>query len=490
MQATHGLADLFRLRARVIGLAMAVALTLSALLLGLASSAKAAEPPHKVYLGLGNSIAFGYSKELFNENFSGEDPHRFEAAVPKIEREGEVTEKSNIVKGLFSTYGIQPKFGANIGATVQGTKIPGGTTVVKVFPPAPGDTSHEIELSNAVEGTGSATVTENLTFTSKAPNGYVLDYLLKLKAKQTKLSQWNPAINDGCPGETTDSFIGNGRTGKELETQFPGTHGSAPCAYKYVTKFHLHHEYKGPNAERPSGQSQLENTLEVLQHENTGGNLNKHPVVLITLDIGANDVLNRKAQCEKEVAEGVFTEPPGGTPEEKVKLCIEAAAGPLFNHVLTNLAGILKAIRQGSTFCKDDCDADANDHGVNYTGKIIVQGFYNPFGAVFVPGMELLNGSNLLDLLLNAHAKATANAFGACYANPQSDPAGAPLFARAFNPSVDGMPAPEPERLQAWTNMGNFTFAAKGNKAKNGPDIHPTPPGYEELANIMEDECP
>jgi hypothetical protein len=483
MQATHGLA-LVRSRGWVIGCIMAVAFAISAL--ALASAARAAEPPHKTYLGSGTSVSFGYSQELFNENYAGEDPHHFEAAVPNIEREGEVTEKSNIVKGLSSTYGIQPN------AQVNGTKIAGGTTVVRILPPKPEDVSHEVELSKAAEGSGSATVKEKLTFKSKAPNGVVLDYLVKhLKAKQTSASQWNPAINVACPGETTDSYIGNGRLAKELEVIIPGSHGEAPCAYKYVGKFHLHKEYKGPSPEAPSGASQLETALEVIQHENSGGNLTQHPVQVMSLDLGANDILAAKAQCEKEVAEGKFP----GNPEAGIsplEECLVAHLPAVIGHIETNISAILFAIRNGSFFCKDDCDADANDHGVNYTGKIIFAGFFNPFGAVFTPGKEVTPGSNFLDLVINIQTKKSVTPFGACYANPQSDLGGGTLH--AFNPLIDGMPLPEPERLQAWTNMGNFSFAKNTSnpqtKGKNGPDIHPTPVGYEVLADVYEEECP
>ena len=91
MQATYGVANMLRLRTRVIGCIMGTALALSVLALALTSSARAAEPPHKVYLGSGTSVSFGYSQELFNENFSGEDPKKFEAAVPQVERTGAVS---------------------------------------------------------------------------------------------------------------------------------------------------------------------------------------------------------------------------------------------------------------------------------------------------------------------------------------------------------------------------------------------------------------
>jgi len=299
MQAKQGFALLYRSRAWLMGTAMAAAMALSAL--AFASTAGAAEPPHKTYLGLGDSVAFGYSQALFNEYFPGEDPHKFEEALP------------------------------------------------------PG--SHK-------------------------PNGYVLDYFLKLKAKQTKASQWNNPVNDGCPGETTDSFIGNGVVGKQLEATIPGTHGEAPCAYKYAGKFHLHHEYKGVEKTfRPSGASQLEDMLEQIQKNNSGGALKDHPITLVTLNIGANDLLAGVHKCEAEVKHEFETEGKsifGETPEEAVKGCLEANAGKIFEHVLTNVAGILYVLRNGSQFCIPDCDGtptnDQNDLGVNYTGKVIFDG--------------------------------------------------------------------------------------------------------------------
>jgi hypothetical protein len=370
MQATNGLAEGFRSRTRVIWCATAVALALSALVLAFASSARAAEPPRKTYLGLGDSLAFGYSQQLFNENFPTESPAAFEA-------------------------------------------------------------------------------------------GYVNDYWEKLHKSQTKESKWNGPINDGCPGETSDSFIGNGPVGKALGA-LVGTHGEAPCAYHNVNGFALHNEYG-------AGHSQLESALQIIKEKTETGH-GLHPVVNITLGIGANDVLAAIKKCEREVAEGVFKEFPG----EELKKCEEGSAGEIFRHVITNVAGILFAIRDGAFF-----------GGVNYVGKITYLGFFNPFGAVFTAGTELQPGSNLLDLLLNAKVKHFAvEPFGACYANPQTAPVN---HARAFNPKVLGLPALEPERLQKWTNMANTTSS---NGKANGPDIHPTPIGYEVLANLITEECP
>jgi hypothetical protein len=156
-----------------------------------------------------------------------------------------------------------------------------------------------------------------------------------------------------------------------------------------------------------------------------------------------------------------------------VGLCISAHAKGLFEHIIGNLDRVLYAIRHGAAF-----------GGVNYAGKIIVQGGYDPYGNVFGTG-ELLKGSTSLAQILNgAMGKNVTDSgeeaekeghepWGACFANP---------FPK-FNPLK---PKLESERLQKWTNMANFSeFEGK----KNGPDIHPTPAGYKVLNTVMVQTC-
>ena len=113
------------------------------------------------------------------------------------------------------------------------------------------------------------------------------------------LHLFNPGlrvVNDGCPGETTDSFI------------------NGPCQYQLA--FPLHHPYVGGPAS-----SQLSDALAYLS---------AHPgkVSPITLDIGANDALG--------VIKGVCNLEP---------LCIAGQAPALFAHVATNLGTILAQVR-------------------------------------------------------------------------------------------------------------------------------------------------
>ncbi len=122
--------------------------------------------------------------------------------------------------------------------------------------------------------------------------GYVDDLGFVLKAVKPALQ----VVNDGCPGETTDSFI------------------NGPCQYQLA--FALHHPYSGG-----PGSSQLSDALAYLGAHH--GSVN-----LITLDIGANDALGViKTTCNLEPA------------------CIAAHAPALFAHIAGNLGAILAQLR-------------------------------------------------------------------------------------------------------------------------------------------------
>lgn len=122
--------------------------------------------------------------------------------------------------------------------------------------------------------------------------GYVNDFGDALRLFRHNLS----IVNDGCPGETTDSMI------------------EGPCAYQEL--FPLHHPYVGG----PTS-SQLSDALSYL--ESHRGQVNP-----ITIDIGANDALAViEHVCNLEAA------------------CIAAHAPALFEHVSANLGYILGRLR-------------------------------------------------------------------------------------------------------------------------------------------------
>lgn len=121
--------------------------------------------------------------------------------------------------------------------------------------------------------------------------GYVNDFGDVLKIFDPGLR----IVNDGCPGETTESFI------------------EGPCEYQLA--YPLHHPYAaGPDS------AQLTDALSYL-HEHPGS------VNTITIDIGANDALGLVDSCKKEIA------------------CVLAGAPALFEHIGANLTLILSDLR-------------------------------------------------------------------------------------------------------------------------------------------------
>ena len=78
MSAKHGLAGLFRVRGRLIGCCMTLALAA-----GLVIAPAAANAETTTYVALGDSISYGYSQERFNVNFPNEAPAYFEEGFDK-----------------------------------------------------------------------------------------------------------------------------------------------------------------------------------------------------------------------------------------------------------------------------------------------------------------------------------------------------------------------------------------------------------------------
>jgi hypothetical protein len=364
MQAKHGSGHSLRGRIRLMCTA-AIVLALSALVFAGSASALVAKERQ---LSLGDSLAFGYSQQLFNENEKlGEPPTGFE-------------------------------------------------------------------------------------------HGYPNTYLSKHKPILNKIQ----LINDGCPGETSGGLIGNGPLGAALAAPPPAGAGATieePCAYHYTAGLPLHHTYSGLS---PTTPSQLEDALGVIAQSAAEGK----PVTDVTFNIGANDELHEIGKCKAEVkaeweALGKSPQYGGKTEEESFTNCITQHVPALFEKIIKNIGAAMFTLREGSKF-----------GGINYTGKIVLLGGYDPYGNVFGTG-ELLGGSRSLTIVLNQEeVKNLVTPFGLCFANPQPK----------FNPGTKY----EPIHLQKWTNMANFTeFEGK----KDGPDIHPTPEGYKVLGTVMFQQC-
>ncbi|HEY5333708.1 MAG TPA: SGNH/GDSL hydrolase family protein [Solirubrobacterales bacterium] len=182
-------------------------------------------------------------------------------------------------------------------------------------------------------------------------DGYVNDFGAALKLFNPKLQ----IVNDGCPGETTETMIHGSGVGPEFCAGGP-TGTPFPKAF-------LHHAYPG---------TQLEDALAIA----------KEPGVnTITLDIGANDILQFLGSTCGFPA--TFT----CTPAQ-----IEAEIG----HVTANVGSILAQLRAAAP-----------------KAKIIFVSQYNPFPTVLSPegtGDATVEG-------LNAALKAVAATDGVSFAN-------------------------------------------------------------------------
>jgi hypothetical protein len=221
-----------------------------------------------------------------------------------------------------------------------------------------------------------------------------------------------------------------------------------------------------------------------------------------------------KAKVEqegKEAAEKYFAEHAfelSGEGEAYGSELVIASVPGLFKQINSNIAGILTALRSGGSLGLDGGKA------VNYTGKIVFQGGYNPFGKLFHFAFEgvkfveehgglggpfgKLTGrcgvrgktfaeekakieggctaseaqagfTGLVKALNKAEYETVHGGFLACMSFPQAN----------FN---NGSQTEEPERLGKWVNMLNFS---ESNGKVNGPDIHPTPEGYVQLGKEM-----
>jgi hypothetical protein len=415
MQATNGLAGLFRSRGRLVGCCIALALALSALVF--APGASAAEPPPvTTYLALGDSLAFGYQQEKFEINSPNEAPSYFESGY----------------------------------ANYFAKKLRGTPNLFK---------------------------------------GLVI-------------------VNNGCPGETTDSMIGKGALGKAVNPKTEeNPFGESPaCPYHFASGLPLHNEL--------ATLSTLESGISVLNPGFTKKEVKAppHEIKAVTLDIGANDELRAVKICiakvKKEYEEVLKSEkePPSWYPDAKLGIrecAVEDAVNPkgTFAHIIKNVETIVGLIRSPS-------------YG-NYSGPVIMLGFYNAFSFV-------LEGSDGLQKILNDKfeknvAEGPLGALGVKYANPFATFNPAPEEGKkealsigcAGAPYTSEKPAQDGFTCKTLTvgknaNMGNANDIA-ANKAKKEAenaketeegkivtfpfggegDIHPTDVGYVKLGQAI-----
>jgi lysophospholipase L1-like esterase len=243
---------------------------------------------------------------------------------------------------------------------------------------------------------------------AKFNDGYVDDFAKGLKLFNPRLK----VVNDGCPGETTETFIKGSGVGPEYCAGGP-TGTPFPKAF-------LHHAYPG---------TQLEDALANAKAPGTS---------TITLDIGANDILQ-------------FLSHTCGFPV--TFSCSEAEVGAEIGHVVTNIGFILAQLRAAAP-----------------KAKIVFVSQYNPYPTVLSPEGR---GDATVEAL-NAAIKSVAAGFGVKFANA----------ARVINFSGThgGPEAGDIPTVCAFTAMcpgGVF------NPASPEADIHPTKAGYAAMAGVL-----
>jgi lysophospholipase L1-like esterase len=180
--------------------------------------------------------------------------------------------------------------------------------------------------------------------------GYVNDFGAMLKVANPKLQ----IIDEGCPGETTETLIkGSG---------IPGYCAGGPTGTPFPYPF-LHHPY--------ATESQLSDALKIL-----GENKNVSP---ISLDIGANDVLQ-------------FLEHTCGFPATYT--CTTAQVEAEFAHIAGNVGYILGTLRAAAP-----------------NAQIVVIGNYNPYPTILPsPGGDKTTAA-LNEVLAGVTAKVPGASF-------------------------------------------------------------------------------
>ena len=269
---------------------------------------------------------------------------------------------------------------------------------------------------------------------------YVGEHLKKgEKAAGHELS----TVNLGCPGETSDGLIGH-LLGGTPEAEYN------PCAYHN----NLPKEGFPLKVEYGHSTSQLEAALATLAGPT--------PVSAITLQIGSNDELHALGACENPL----YLSAHGFT---SIIECAAHEAGPegflypggLIGHILSNIGTTIGVIRS-----------------TGYTDRIVIHGFYNPFGT-------LLEGSDKLVEALNGKLEGliVGKAFGPnlSLAKPYTlvNPSGPSYKVGESSKEHVKLVNKETRRICKYTEM------CKAGIPLPSGDIHPTAAGYKAMGKQL-----
>ncbi|MHB8532551.1 MAG: hypothetical protein ACYDC2_07510 [Solirubrobacteraceae bacterium] len=277
--------------------------------------------------------------------------------------------------------------------------------------------------------------------------GFVGYFGGKLAKTEKKAGHTLATVNLGCPGETSDGLIGHalGKTGGEHE----------PCQY---------HNFLPEGAGYPlkteiGTASQLEAAVGLIATKSAGA------VTAVSLQIGSNDELHVVAKCEESAydAEHGF---------KSLTECIVHEAGEegfayeggLFKHILTNIGTTIGVLRAAPA---------------NYTGKVLLLGFYNP-NATLLPGSDALQ--KVLNEKLEGAVATKAFGEGVELAQPFT----------LINPEAANYKEGETAKEKAKKEkkevkaICKYTEMCGANPAPTpSGDIHPTALGYKAIGKLM-----
>jgi len=293
----------------------------------------------------------------------------------------------------------------------------------------------------------------NINYPNEAPAYFEsgpASVFAKLLGGKEEVGKGLVLVNDACPGETSNGFIGeNEALGGKPSTENNKREGDYhPCSYHFQSGLPLHNSL--------ATTSQLEDALSILK-----GGSPAHPVRAITLNIGANDELAAIAKCEEEVATEFGekgTSKWGASPGEAFQQCVGFTATHVtFPHIIHNLQKIVGAI---------DSTGPGGGH---YGGAIVLMGFYNPDGIV-LPGSDTLQ-SILNNDIQNEVVAAFPNA---TFANPF------PTFNKGSTANA------EQASICKYTEMCNPNVQVAGGhpEGKDG-DIHPSYLGSQVFGKLI-----
>jgi hypothetical protein len=479
---------------RLLGCVAALA-ALAAMTMTSVASAKV-RSVHSTYVALGDSLAFGYSQQLFNENFPAESPAAFEhgyasdylAETNKASKKpfqlvnygcpGETTE---------SLIGNNPTFIAELNHKARGTisePITGEAPCAYHY--ADGLPLHneygagESQLESALKtikkekeaGTKVRVVSldiganDELHEVAKATKEAEAEVEAKVGAIVTPEAEKQVEEKvDAIAAKEVEAFV----IEQVIPQAFGESGGASPAFEEDIAKDAG--EYFAANASELHLLG-VRDALKYVAGHLAELNAEGHK---IGLELAGKYAVAHGAELKKE--------------GEEIGLgLIKAALPSEFAQIDTNVVGILTALKEDG-----------------YNGKVIFEGTYDPYGRVGLinkehkelePGFNAaaaaLAGLEQGTFAANSHLKAV------CYSNSEA------LFNAAlsvtekanpseYSPAELALIGQEESNLDKWTNMANFTVTGGktyGQSGADGPDIHATPEGYEEMAKQMQATCP